>query len=125
MTDDIYITSETINDVNVQEATVPCEFTSGAAGTGKTWMWRERIAADPTSGILAATTGIAAINLGTTTLNALLRFFDTDSLRDAYLQGSLVRRRKEWRDDYRRIVIDAVSVMDGDTLSILVRAALG
>jgi len=124
MTDDIYITSETINDVNVQEATVPCEFTSGAAGTGKTWMWRERIAADPTSGILAATTGIAAINLGTTTLNALLRFFDTDSLRDAYLQGSLVRRLKELRDDYRRIVIDEVSMMDGDQLSILVRAAL-
>jgi ATP-dependent DNA helicase PIF1 len=106
------------------EVTVPCEFTCGVAGSGKTYMWRERIAADPTEGILAATTGIASINLGTTTLNSLLKFFDTDSLRDAYLTGSLVRRMKEIREDYRRIVIDEVSMMDGDQLGILVRAAM-
>jgi len=106
------------------EPTIPCEFTCGVAGSGKTWYWRERIAADPSDGILAATTGIAAVNLGTTTLNSLLKFFDTDSLRDAYLNGSLVRRLKEIREDYRRIVIDEVSMMDGDQLGILVRAAL-
>jgi len=106
------------------EATVPCEFTCGVAGSGKTFHWRERIAADPSAGVLAATTGIAAVNLGTTTLNSLLRYFDTDSLRDSYLNGSLVRRLRELRDDYRRIVIDEVSMMDGEQLSILVRAAL-
>jgi len=106
------------------EAGVPCEFTCGCAGSGKTYYWRERIAADPSEGILAATTGIASINLGTTTLNSLLKFFDTDSLRDAYLNGSLVRRMKDIREDYRRIVIDEVSMMDGDQLGILVRAAL-
>lgn len=106
------------------EATVPCEFTCGCAGSGKTWYWRERIAADPSDGVLAATTGIAAVNLGTITLNSLLRFFDTDSLRDAYLNGSLVRRMKELREDYRRIVIDEVSMMDGAQLSILVRGLL-
>jgi ATP-dependent exoDNAse (exonuclease V) alpha subunit len=105
-------------------AAVPCEFTCGVAGSGKTYLWRERIAADPSAGVLAATTGIAAVNLGTTTLNSLLRFFDTDSLRDSYLNGSLVRRLKELREDYRRIVIDEVSMMDGDQLGILVRAAL-
>jgi hypothetical protein len=106
------------------EPTVACEFTCGCAGSGKTYYWRERIAADPSEGILAATTGIASINLGTTTLNSLLKFFDTDSLRDAYLNGSLVRRMKDIREDYHRIVIDEVSMMDGDQLGILVRAAL-
>src|SRR5215469_13893616 len=106
------------------EPTIPCEFTCGVAGSGKTYLWRERIEAQPADGVLAATTGIAAVNLNTTTLNSLLRYFDTDSLRDAYLNGSLVRRLREIRADYRRIVIDEVSMMDGEQLSILVRAAL-
>jgi len=106
------------------EATVPCEFLTGPAGCGKTYLWRERIAIDPTQGLLCATTGIAAVNLGTVTLNSTLKFFDTESLRDAYLNGSLVRRMKDIREDYRRIVIDEVSMMDGDQLGILVRGAL-
>lgn len=106
------------------EPTVPCEFTCGVAGSGKTYLWRERIAADPSAGLLAATTGIAAINLGTTTLNSLLRFFDTDSLRDAYLTGALVRRLRDIRESCRALVIDEVSMMDGDQLSILVRGAM-
>jgi hypothetical protein len=71
-----------------------------------------------------ATTGISAINLGTVTMNSALRYFDTDSLRDAYLNGALVRRLKELREDYRTLVIDEVSMMDGEQLSILVRATL-
>ena len=108
----------------VEEPVVPCEFTCGVAGSGKTFYWRERIAATPSDGILAATTGIAAVNLGTVTLNSLLRYFDTDSLRDAYLNGSLVRRLRDLREDYRRLVIDEVSMMDGEQLSILVRGAM-
>jgi ATP-dependent DNA helicase PIF1 len=106
------------------EATVACSYTTGIAGSGKTHLWRERIAADPSAGLLMATTGIAAVNLGTVTLNSSLRFFDTASLRDAYLNGALVRRLKELREDYRTLVIDEVSMMDGDQLGILVRAAL-
>lgn len=108
----------------IPEPQVPCEFTCGVAGSGKTWYWRERIAANPSDGLLCATTGIAAINLSTVTLNATLRYFDTDSLRDAYLQGSLTRRLRDLREDYRRLVIDEVSMMDGEQLSILVRATL-
>jgi ATP-dependent DNA helicase PIF1 len=106
------------------EPSVPCEFTCGCAGSGKTYLWRERIAADPAAGLLCATTGIAAVNLGTTTINSALRFYDTDSLRDAYLTGALVRRLREIREDHRRLVIDEVSMMDGDQLSLLVRGAL-
>ena len=106
------------------DPSVPCEFTCGVAGSGKTYLWRERIAADPSAGLLAATTGIAAVNLGTVTLNSTLRYFDTDSLRDAYLTGQLCRRLKEIREDHRRLVIDEVSMMDGEQLSLIVRATL-
>lgn len=121
--DDSYVDSATVEG-DVAEPTVPCEFTCGVAGSGKTYMWRERIAQNPTDGILAATTGIAAINLSTITINSLLKFFDTDSLRDSYLQGHLVRRLRDIREEYRRIVIDEVSMMDGDQLSLLVRGCL-
>jgi hypothetical protein len=108
----------------VTEATVPCEFLCGVAGSGKTFQVRAQCESDPEWGLLCATTGIAAVNLSTVTLNSCLRFFDTDSLRDAYLTGALVRRLKEIREDHRRLVIDEVSMMDGDQLGILVRAAL-
>ena len=62
---------------------VRCSFLTGAAGTGKTYMVREQIANDPTDGVLSATTGIAAVNLNTVTLNSLLKYFDTDSLTNA------------------------------------------
>jgi len=103
---------------------VPCEFLCGIAGSGKTYQVRAQCEADPEWGLLCATTGIAAVNLSTVTLNSSLRFFDTDSLRDAYLTGALVRRLKEIREEHRRLVIDEVSMMDGDQLGILVRAAL-
>src|SRR5580698_2372094 len=70
--------AEVSGDVTL-EATVECAFTTGQAGCGKTFLWRERIAADPTAALLCASTGIAAVNLGTVTLNATLRFFDTAS----------------------------------------------
>jgi hypothetical protein len=100
----------------------PCEFICGVAGSGKTHTVREAIVADPSWGLLCATTGIAAINLGAVTLNSTLGYFDTDSLRDAYLSGQLVRKLKAIREDYRRLAIDEVSMMDGDQLGILVRA---
>ena len=106
------------------DAAVECELITGQAGTGKTYSIRERIESDPAWGLLAATTGIAAINLNTITLNSCLRYFDTLSLRDCYLSGLLMRRLRDIREDYRRLVIDEVSMMDGEQLSIIVRAAL-
>jgi hypothetical protein len=106
------------------DASVPCEFRTGVAGSGKTYYCRERIAEDPTWGLLTSTTGISAINLDTITLNATLHYFDTDSLRDQYLQGHLGRRLAEIRQTSRRLVIDEVSMMDAEQLSIIVRATL-
>jgi AAA domain len=106
------------------DTSVPCEFRTGVAGSGKTYYCRERISEDPSWGLLTSTTGISAINLDTITLNATLHYFDTDSLRDQYLQGHLGRRLAEIRETSRRLVIDEVSMMDAEQLSIIVRATI-
>lgn len=98
---------------------------SGTAGTGKTTMARALIDSTPAgSVVLAATTGIAAVNLGEgTTINALLRYFDTASLHDAYLRGLLqtqVRRLR--RTGVHRILLDEKSMLSGQQLTLIARA---
>lgn len=105
-----------------QLATVPCEDISGIAGSGKTYLVREKIEDDPTWGLLCATTGIAAVNLGTVTLNSALGFFDTNSLCDSYLTGMLTRRIRKIGEEYRRIVIDERSMLDAAQLDMIYNA---
>jgi len=105
-----------------RSADPPCTFICGQAGTGKTFSVRERIAADPSWGLLCATTGIAAVNLNAITINSTLKYFDTDSLRDSYLQGSLVRILHGIAKEYRNLVVDEVSMMDADQLDLVCRA---
>jgi ATP-dependent DNA helicase PIF1 len=98
------------------------EFICGPAGTGKTFQAAERAARDQ-SCVLAATTGIAAVNLGEgTTINALLGYFDTSSLVQSYDEGYLlVRLNRLQRMGVRRIILDEVSMMDGKQLTIIAR----
>jgi ATP-dependent DNA helicase PIF1 len=112
---------EDIQDVT-EEADVPCCFTTGRAGTGKTFLMRQRVDECPEYGILSSTTGISAINLNATTLNSLLRYFDTASMRDMYLTGSLTRILHDLAKQVDWLVVDECSMMDGDQLSILYRA---
>jgi len=96
----------------------------GPAGTGKTMLAKALLASDPAGTILAATTGIAAVNLGEgTTINALLRFYDLASLRDAFTGGWLEGQLKKLRrSGLKRIILDEVSMLDGDQLTIICRA---
>jgi hypothetical protein len=96
-------------------------YLAGGAGCGKTFL--ARALAKQWGGELVATTGIAAINLGGTTINALLRFFDTKSLFEAYTAGFLTATLgRLWRAGMKRLVLDEVSMLDGDQLTYLVRA---
>jgi hypothetical protein len=74
--------------------------------------------------MLCATTGIASVNLGEgTTLNSCLGYFDTPSLIDSYASGRLTGRLgKLWRGGIRRLLIDEVSMMDAEQLTIITRA---
>lgn len=99
------------------------EFICGSAGTGKTYLLRERIRQNPRHAILCATTGIAAVNLSTVTINSVLKYFDLDSLGDAYVRGRLVQRMRQLAKFYSNIAIDEISMLDGQALDILDMAA--
>lgn len=90
-----------------------CEFLTGAAGTGKTFELQRRIAEDHFYGLLGATTGIAAVNLGTRTIHSALGFFNVVSLQDNFRLGYLQSRLRKiaLEDGYRNIVVDEVSMM--------------
>lgn len=105
------------------DAPTPCAFITGVAGTGKSFTVRTRCEADPNYAMLAASTGIAAVNLSTVTIHSLLGFFDTDSLRDAYIQGAVQRRLKKIAGEgYQNVAIDECSMIGRETLDLLVRA---
>jgi ATP-dependent DNA helicase PIF1 len=99
----------------------PFTYLAGAAGSGKTFAvkeWQQREAGL----MLLATTGIAALNLGGTTVNAALGYFDTKSLQDSYIGGFLAARiGRLWRSGIRRLVLDEVSMLDGDQLTYIVK----
>ena len=99
-------------------------FLTGSAGTGKTYLIRQRLTENPLYGLLCATTGIAAINLGegVTTINSALKYFNTESLTEAYVSGWLVRRlRRIAESGYQNIVVDEASMMAAEQLETLVR----
>lgn len=97
-------------------------YLAGPAGCGKTFetkAWAAREAGL----LLCATTGIAAINCGGTTINSLLGYFDTKSLQESYTNGFLTAKLgKLWRAGARRLILDEVSMLAGDQLTYLVKA---
>lgn len=101
----------------------PTSLLVGPAGTGKTFLakgWAEQ----EEGVVLCATTGIAAVNLGTgTTINALLGYFDTASLVDQYTIGRLTRRLAQLsKVGVRRLLVDEISMLDAQQLTVLTRA---
>lgn len=109
-------------DLEFDAPPVRCAFTTGAAGTGKTYYWRQRINDDPDEGVLCATTGIAGVNLGTVTINSLLRYFDTESLLNSYVSGRLVSRLARLAAKYRNLIVDEGSMMPAEQLDTLYQA---
>lgn len=119
--DDIFEEQEQYSLVDEDEE-VPCKFITGAAGTGKTFSLRKEIERDPKAGILCATTGVAAVNLDTVTINGILRYFDTASLTDLYISGRLVQRLEQLAKAVRAIYLDECSMLDADQLDVLYQA---
>lgn len=90
----------------------------GTAGTGKTFAVRELSERDARVA-LTATTGIAAVNLGGTTINSMLQYFDTESMIE--LSTRLDDRIKHWaRQGVTHWVLDEASMLDGEQLRCLV-----
>lgn len=95
----------------------------GGAGSGKTTLARQLVAAERGT-VLAASTGIASVNLGEgTTINALLGYFDTASLVTSYTSGALTARLgKLWRSGVRRIILDEMSMVAAEQITVIARA---
>lgn len=100
---------------------VPCERLIGAAGTGKTYQLLQRTKDDPEYGLLTATTGISAVNLGAITIHSTLRYSDTASLRDAFLSGRLARTLHAIARSHRRLIVEEYSMADGEQLDLWYR----
>lgn len=76
---------------------------------------------DASYGQLCSSTGISAVNLDTVTINSLLGYFDTQSLRDAFIDGRLHRMLlKIFKSGAQNLVLDEISMVDGDQLDIIV-----
>lgn len=120
------------SSIENDEATIitpKCEFLTGGAGTGKTYEINRRMEeyrqkhpnSDRYYGILAATTGIAAINLGgdTTTVNSCLKYFDTISLEESFNSGKLQQSLKEISRKANNLIIDEISMMHAKQLDLI------
>jgi hypothetical protein len=106
---------------------VRTSFLTGAAGTGKTYTMKQRQAEDPGCLLLCATTGVAAVNLDTVTINSVLQYYDTDSLIDKYVRGYVHKKLREiaaGRNAPRDLVIDEVSMMHAEQLDIIYKAIM-
>lgn len=114
-------TEESLEALMSPDAPLTC-YMGGPAGCGKSFLvraWEERDRRVQ----LVSTTGIAALNLGGTTINSALGYFDTASMRDAYVDGWLqARLRKNRSSGFTRWVVDEVSMMDAEQLDILMKA---
>ena len=100
----------------------PCRFTTGVAGSGKTYNAVQAVAADPSHGVLSSTTGISAVNLGAITINSLLKYSDVAVMRDHFLTGALQRAIHPLAKQFRWLIIDEVSMFSADAMDILYRA---
>jgi ATP-dependent DNA helicase PIF1 len=95
-------------------------FITGAAGCGKTFWVRNKL--DRT--LLTATSGIAAVNLGASTVNHALGYFDLNSLRLKNERGRIRHRLGEIAQSYRVLCIDEISTMPAEALDIIVKALM-
>lgn len=94
----------------------------GSAGTGKSFLLRQRIEADPQHALLTASTGIAAVNLGegVTTVHSALGFFDLRSLQEAAKYNKIRRKAIELAERGKKnLVIDEVSMFGAEHLQIV------
>lgn len=112
---------DTLDDVQelTEERDPVCSRLIGAAGTGKTFTVKKAAKDDPEWGLLTSTTGISAVNLGAVTLNATLKYFNTQSMEDAFYQGFLKRILHGIAKRYRRLIVEEYSMLEAKQLQIL------
>lgn len=97
----------------------------GLAGCGKSTLLRTRIDAGERM-LLTSTTGISAVNLGAgvTTVHSALGFYDLRSLQGAFKYGDIERKFVTLaRKGIKTLVIDEMSMLQGETLQLIYQGA--
>lgn len=97
-------------------------FLTGTAGTGKSTLVKETLANDPSFGVVTASTGVASVNLGATTIHSLFKFSNEASLERKSATGRLHHTIAELFDDGvlgRNVILDEVSMINARTLDLL------
>jgi hypothetical protein len=97
----------------------PFQFITGPAGSGKTHTINLRNINNPSYIELGATTGIAAINLDTKTINSILKYFNTRSLEEKFMDGFLQYKLREIREEKKVLGIEECSMLSAKQLDII------
>jgi ATP-dependent DNA helicase PIF1 len=98
----------------------PVCFLTGQAGTGKTFLVKNKLLNDPSYGMVVATTGVAAINLGGVTINSALGYSTVEVLRDNYIAGYLSTKLREIRNSgFRWLICDEGSMLSKKALDYI------
>lgn len=97
-------------------------FLTGAGGTGKTFLLRQRAHDNPRYIELCSTTGIAAVNLGGRTINSALKYYDTKSLRRNWETEKLHYRLRMIRQNKDILGIEECSMLPAEQLDLIFNA---
>jgi ATP-dependent DNA helicase PIF1 len=94
----------------------------GPAGSGKSYIARHLLQTN-TSICAAASTGIAAVNIGGVTINSLLNFYDIGSLRAKIASGAINKKLIQLSGSgVKYILIDEVSMISAELIDLLLYA---
>lgn len=107
-----------LDDTKDEQVETPCRFLTGAAGCGKTFKIRQEIEDDPKAALLCATTGIAAVNLGTVTLHSAMGLYP-DAIEDQFTSGWMRNKMHAIARQYRSLGIDEMSMLSATLLDML------
>lgn len=101
----------------------------GCGGSGKTFYINSLLQKDNFYALRTATTGIAALNLGSlpgvaepTTINRALRYFNVESLLRKFSLKKHIFPLKLIYNKFKNIIIDEISLMNAGTLDLIVMA---
>ncbi len=101
----------------------------GPAGVGKSYYINNLIKEDKCFGIRSATTGIAALNMGTiqgtqepTTINRVLRYSTVEDLLHKYIKNKTFFVIKHLATRYKNIIIDEAGMLNSATLDLIVKS---
>lgn len=100
----------------------PCHFITGVAGSGKSFSARQESEQDPSSALLTATTGIAAVNLDSVTFWSALGI-RPDSVEEQFSCGEMTNSFRRIATNHRALLIDEASMLPASMLDMLCQSA--